>query len=152
MSTAAAVWLPLAADLTPANVADNEAAPALLDELPAEVRVVLGDLHDNAPNVRAACAQAGRELVTPRYGTYPHTDGGVEVRRVFHQLRSGAIETFNEQFKGLFGCHGQVPTRGLRATRRFALGAVFVYQLAVLHRYQSAADLRRGLKPFLCAA
>jgi Transposase DDE domain len=152
VSTAAAVWIPLAADLTPANVADNEAAPALLDEMPAEVRFVFGDLHYNAPNVRAACAQAGRELVTPRYGAYPHTDGGVEVRRVFHQLRSGAIETFNEQFKGLFGCHGQVPTRGLRATRRFALGAVFVYQLAVLHRYQSAADLRRGLKPFLCAA
>jgi len=45
-----------------------------------------------------------------------------------------------------------VPTRGLRATRRFALGAVFVYQLAVLHRYQSGSALRQGLKPFLCAA
>jgi hypothetical protein len=152
VSTVAAVWIPLAADLTPANVADNEAAPALLDELPAEVRIVLGDLHYNAPNVRAACAQAGRELVTPRYGAYPHADPGVEARRVFHQLRSVAIETFNEQFKAIFGCHGQVPTRGRRATRRFALGAVFVYQLAVLHRYQSASDLRRGLKPFLCAA
>ena len=71
---------------------------------------------------------------------------------MFHHLRSQSIENFNEQFKGIFGCHGQVPTRGLRATRRFALGAVFVYQLAVLHRYQSASDLRRGLKPFLCAA
>src|SRR5512133_1203250 len=59
VSTAAAVWIPLAADLTPANVADNEAAPALLDEMPAEVRFVFGDLHYNAPNVRAACAQAG---------------------------------------------------------------------------------------------
>jgi hypothetical protein len=86
-----------------------------------------------------------------RYGASPHPDGGVEVRRDFHQLRSVAVETFDEHFKGPFGCHGQVPTVGC-ATRRSALGAVFVYQLAVLHRYQSGADLRRGLKPFLCAA
>jgi hypothetical protein len=42
----------------------------------------------------------------------------------------------------------------LRATRRFALGAVIVSQLAVQHRYQSGGALRRGLrglKPFLCA-
>jgi Transposase DDE domain len=152
VSTVAAVWVPLAAELTPANVADNEPAPAPLDEVPPQVRFVLGDLHYNVPNVRDACAQTGRALVTPRYGAYPHADPGVEVRRVFHHLRSVAIETFNEQLKGIFGCHGQVPTRGLAATRRFALGAVFVYQLALLHRYQSASDLRRGLKPFLCAA
>ncbi|HEX2185590.1 MAG TPA: transposase, partial [Chloroflexota bacterium] len=151
VSTAAAVWLPLAADVTPADVADNEAAPALLDELPAQVRFVLGDQHYDAPNVRAACRGAGRLLVTPRRGPYPHTDAGAAVRRVFHALRSRSIENLNEQFKGLFGCHGQVPTRGLRATRRFALGAVFVYQLALLQRFHTGAALRQGLKPFLCA-
>jgi hypothetical protein len=36
--TVAAVWIPLAADLTAANVADNEQALELLPELPAEVR------------------------------------------------------------------------------------------------------------------
>jgi hypothetical protein len=152
VSSAAAVWIPLAADLTPANVADNEAAPALLDELPGEARYVLGDLHYNAPNVEAVCAQAGRVLVTTRYGPYPHTDGGADVRRVFHKLRSLAIENLNEQFKGIFGCHGAVPTRGLAATRRFALGAVLVYQLALLHRFATGDDLRVGLKAFLCAA
>jgi hypothetical protein len=152
VSTAAAVWIPLAADLTAANVADNEAAPALLDELPLDARYVLGNLHYNAPNVREACARAGRTLVTTRYGPYPHTDSGVDVRRVFHKLRSLAIENFNEQFKGLFDCHGAVPTRGRGATRRFALGAVFVYQLALLHRCSTGDDLRIGLKAFLCAA
>src|SRR5438093_8069872 len=43
--TVAAVWIPLAADLTAANVADNEAAPALLDEVPLDAQYVLGDLH-----------------------------------------------------------------------------------------------------------
>jgi hypothetical protein len=38
VSTVAAVWIPLAAELTPATVADNEQALSLLPELPAEVR------------------------------------------------------------------------------------------------------------------
>jgi|RhiMetdeSRZDD1v2_1073273.scaffolds.fasta_scaffold587476_2 Transposase DDE domain len=152
VSTAAAVWVPLAADLTAANVADNDAAPALLAELPLDARYVLGDRHYNAPNVHDTCDRAGRTLVATRYGPYPHTDGGVEVRRVFHKLRSLAIENFNEHFKGIFDCHGAVPTRGRLATRRFALGAVFLYQLALLHRFEHQLDLRVGLKAFLCAA
>lgn len=91
-------------------------------------------------------------LITTQPGRSPHTDPGVEVRRIFHRLRSRAIENFNEQFKGIFHGHGQVPTRGLVATRRFVLGAVFVYQLALLHRFQTHAALRVGLKPFLQAA
>ena len=151
-TTVAAVWIPLAAELTPANRADNEVAPALLRELPAETRLVLGDLHYNAPNVREGCEQAGRILVTPHYGAYPHTDDGVEVRRIFHELRSRAMENFNEQFKGIFEGHGQVPTKGLMNTSRFALGAIFVYQLALLYRFEHGLDLRVGLKPFVRAA
>ena len=49
VTTVAAMWLPLAAQLTPANVADNEIAPQVLDDLPAEVRFVLGDRHYNTP-------------------------------------------------------------------------------------------------------
>jgi hypothetical protein len=74
------------------------------------------------------------------------------VRRIFHKLRSTAIENFNEQFKGIFSTHEQVPTKGLVATKRFALGAVFVYQLALLYRFEKGMDLRVGLKPFLRAA
>jgi hypothetical protein len=113
VTTVAAVWIPLAAELTPANVADNDQALRLLPELPAEVRYVLGDQHYNDPVIRAACATEGRELVATRRGKYPHTDDSVGVRRVFHELRSRAIENLNEQFKGIFDAHGQVPTKGL---------------------------------------
>src|SRR3954463_1369756 len=82
ITTVAGVWLPLAAELTPANAADNEVAPLLLAALPAEVRFVLGDHHYNSPNVRAACGEAGRILVASQKGGYPPTDDGVEVRRV----------------------------------------------------------------------
>jgi hypothetical protein len=152
ISIVAAVWIPLAADLTSANIADNEPAPALMRELPLETRFLLGDLHYNAPNVRQACEQTGRILVATQYGPYPHTDSGVEVRRIFHKLRSLAIENFNEHFKGIFDSHGQVPTKGLINTRRFALGAVFVYQLALLYRFQNGLDLNIGLKAFIKAA
>lgn len=152
ITTVAAVWIPLAADLTAANVADNEQALKLLPELPEQVRYVLGDQHYNDPAIRAACAAEGREVVATRRGSYPHTDAGVEVRRVFHELRSRAIENLNEQFKGIFDAHGQVPTKGLVNTRRFALGAVLVYQLTLWYRHEHGLDLRVGLKPFLKAA
>jgi hypothetical protein len=89
----AAVSLPLAADLISANVADNEQALTLLVELPSEVRYVLGDQHYNDEAIRAAYAEAGREVVATRRGPYPHTDAGVGVRRIFHELRSRAIES-----------------------------------------------------------
>jgi hypothetical protein len=152
VATVAAVWIPLAAELSPANKADNDAAPALIAELPHDTRYLLGDKHYNAPNVRQAWQSFDRFLVVPQYGPYPHTGIGKEVRRIFHKLRSTAIENFNEQFKGIFDGHGQVPTKGLINTRRFALGAIFVYQLALLYRFEHSLPLRVGLKAFLKAA
>jgi len=152
VSFVAAVWFPIAAVLTPANVADSEPAPHLLREVPAEVRFILGDRHYNTPELRQNCEQDDRLLVASQYGRYPHTDDGVEVRRIFHKLRSMAMENFNEHFKGIFDGHGQVPTKGLLATQRFALGAIFVYQLALLYRFEHDLELCVGLKAFLKSA
>lgn len=150
--TVAGMWIPLSARLTPANVADNQIAPALIEELSDEARFVLGDTHYNAENVREKCEQTERFLVASKRGAYPHTDTGVEVRRIFHKLRSLANENFNEHFKSIFDVHEQVPTKGRVNTARFALGAVFVYQLALLHRHERKLEVNRGLKPFLRAA
>ena len=150
--TVAGVWLPLAAKLTPANTADNEVADELVAELPPEARFVLGDTSYRAPNVQEACDRTERILVTPRRGRYAHGDVGVEVRRIFHQLRSHAIENFNEQYKAIFELHGPVPTKGEIATQQFALGAVLLYQLTLWYRFEHGLDLRVGLKHFLKAA
>ena len=150
--TVAGMWIPLSARLTPADVADNQMAPWLIEELPQEARFVLGDTHYNAENVRDKCERTERFLVTSKRGAYPHTDAGVEVRRIFHKLRSLANENFNEHFKAIFDVHGQVPTKGRINTARFALGAVLVYQLALLHRHERRSGVNRGLKPFLRAA
>ena len=145
-------WLPVAAELTPANVPDDQVAPALLAQVPAHTRFVLGDRHYNRESLRQTCEKQNRLLVATRYGTYPHTDEGVEVRRIFHKLRSLANENLNEHFKGIFGIHGAVPTKGEAATKRFALGAVLLYQVAIWVRFEQGLNPWVGLKAFLKAA
>ena len=151
-ATVGEIWLPLAAELTAANGVDSDIAPLLLRQLPEQTRFVLGDKHYTREPLREECWRNGRLLVTTKYGTYPHTDDGAGVRSVFHKLRSIANENFNEQFKGIFGVHGAVPTKGRVATQRFALGAVLLYQLAVWYRFENGLDPCVGLKAFLKAA
>ena len=147
-------WLPLAAELTVANTYDAHMAPALIRQLPTDVRFVLGDRHynDEAGQVHTSCRLSNRFLVTTKTGPYPHTDAGSPVRRVLHQLRSKAVEPFNGSFKRLFQYHGQVPVKGLKRVQLFVLGAVLVYQLLLLYQFQAGLPLGKGLKPLLLAA
>jgi hypothetical protein len=146
------VWIPLAAELTPANTADNTVAPQLLAPLPAEVRYILGDTHYNDPEVRTLCEQTNRALVAPRRGAYPHQDDGVDVRRIFHKLRSQAIEPFNGLFKNVFEWRTQMPVKGLQRSRLLALGAIAIYQLVLLYQHEHHLPLGKGIKPLLRAA
>jgi len=155
VSAACNVWLPLAAEVTSANVADNEQAPTLIEVLPAGLHFLLGDQHYHDEALSRQCDLRDCTLVTSFTGKnnpYPHHDDGVEVRKLLHKTRSIAIENFNEHFKAIFDVHGSVPTKGLLATRRFVLSAVFVYQLAILYSCLQNLDLRIGLKALLKAA
>jgi hypothetical protein len=153
VTTVARVWIPLVADVTPANVADNTQAALLLPDIADDARFIVGDTHYGDPALRQQAARRGQTIVAPHQGgSRPRSDDGAAVRSLFYALRSHAIENFNGQFKAIFDVHRPVPTRGLRATKRLLLGAVFVYQLALLHRHQVGEPLRVGLKPFLQAA
>lgn len=151
-STIGPLWIPLAADLTPANVYDAAVAPDLLRQLPLEARFVLGDTHYNDPQLRARCRLGDRWLVTTRRGSYPHTDAGVEVRRIFHKLRSQAIEPFNGLFKNVFEWGAQLPVSGLARVKLIVLGAILVYQLVLLFQFRHARPLGKAIKPLLRAA
>lgn len=146
------VWIPLAAKLTAANVHDSIPAPALIAELPLETRYVLGDNHYNAPEVRKQCQRSNRLLVASGRGPYPHTDPGVDVRRIFHVLRHQAIEPFNGLFKNVFEWGGHVPVKGLNRTQLIVLGAVLLYQLLLLYQFEQDKPLAQGIKPLLKAA
>ena len=145
-------WIPLAARLTDASQSDGAIGLALLQTLPPEVHLILGDHHYHTKDIQAFCAQTNRLLVCSRgTGKAKADDPGRQVRRILHKLRSTTVENWNEHFKNLFEGHSQVPTKGKIATQRFILGAVLVYQLILWYRFLHAQDLRRGLKPFLKA-
>jgi hypothetical protein len=146
------VWIPLAAELTAANTADNEVAPRLVEPLPAEIRFVLGDTAYNDPSFRTLCEQSNRLLVATTRGAYPHHDDGVEVRRIFHKRRSQAIEPFNGLFKNVFAWRTQMPVKGLQRSQLLALGAIIVYQLVLLYQHEHHLPLGKGIKPLLRAA
>jgi Transposase DDE domain len=150
--TVGALWIPLAAELTVANRGDNQEAPWLLEQLPAEVRYVLGDTHYNTPELRQECHRRGWELVATRRGPYPHCDGGVEVRKIFHKLRSQAIEPFNGLFKNVFEWRVKMPVKGLQRSQLLALGAVVIYQLVLLYQHERNLPVGKGIKPLLRAA
>lgn len=146
------LWIPLAAELTVANTDDASLTPALFAQLPAEVRYILGDTHYHTAEVQQLCQGRGWWLVASRRGMYPHTDSGVEVRRIFHKLRSQSIEPFNGLFKNVFEWGGQVPVKGLRRTQLLVLGAVLLYQLVLLYQFQHRKPLGVGIKALLRAA
>jgi hypothetical protein len=64
VTAVAAVWIPLVAELTAANAADNEVAPGLRCRLSAEVRYILGDHAYNDPELYQQCAEDERILIT----------------------------------------------------------------------------------------
>ncbi len=148
----ATVWIPLAAKLTAANVHDSIPAPALIRQLPCEVRYVLGDNHYSVPELHEQCEFHNRLLVASGRGPYPRTDPGAQVRKIFHKLRHQAIEPFNGLFKNVFEWRGQVPVKGLQRTQLIVLGAVLLYQLVLLHQFEHGKPLGQGIKPLLRAA
>jgi hypothetical protein len=108
------------------------------------VRYVLGDTHDNDPEGRQQCEQANRVLVATRRGAYPHHDDAVEVRRIFHKLRSQAIEPFNGLFKNMFEWRTQRPVQGLQRSQLLALSAIVVVSTGVALSTRAPPNPRQG--------
>jgi len=142
----------LAAELTVAKHADNEVAPRLLAQGPLETRYVLGDTPYNDPALRCQCQRRGAALIATRRGAYPHQDGGAAVRKGLPQLRSKSIEPFNGLFKGVFEWRVKRPVKGIQRSQLLALGAIVIYQLALLYQQERGLPVGQGIKPLLRAA
>ncbi len=74
------------------------------------------------------------------------------MRRIFHKLRSQAIEPFNGLFKNVFEWRSQMPVKGLRRSQLLALGAIFIYQLVLLYQHEQNLPVGKGIKALLRAA
>jgi hypothetical protein len=116
------------------------------------VRDVLGDTYYNTPELRRACPRRGWELGATRRGPYPHREGGVEVRKGFHQVRSHAIEPFNGWFKHVLEWRVKRPVQGLQRSQLLARGAVVRSQLGLLYQHARQLPLGKGITPLLRAA
>jgi hypothetical protein len=134
--------------------ADTEHAPALIRELPADLRFLLSHQHYYSAKRETVCEQQHYTLVTTRNTQrrpHPCTDPGVEVRRILPKTRSLDIEDFNEQFKGSLTAtampHQGTPHHALSCLVR-GIRISFIW----LYRHQIGTDLRVGLKAFLMAA
>jgi hypothetical protein len=73
-------------------------------------------------------------------------------RKIFHKLRSQAIEPFNGLFKNVFEWRLKMPVKGLQRSQLLALGAVVVYQLVLRYQHEHDLPLGQGIKPLLRAA
>ena len=100
-----------------ANEGDSEPAPDLLREVPADVRFILDDRHDNAPELCENCEQSDRLPVTTKSGRSLHTDDAactscipVPMSNIMH-ISQASLTAMDRS-----------PTFGLIATQRFADG------------------------------
>lgn len=150
--TIADVWIPLAAKLLPANEADNVVGEELITAVRAGPTFFCGDSAYNCDNVRLACDVRGATLVASSRGKAPRTDDGREVRKIIHVLRHHAIENFNGLFKNIFDGRRPLPTKGHTNTKRFILGAVFTYQIALLYRFTIGDLHQANIKALLRSA
>lgn len=152
LTTVSTFWIPLAARLCPANEADNVIADELLPEIPAEARFVLADSQYDTQDLHQLCDDADRILIASHKPTSPRNAAGTAVRQMFHLLRGVAMENFNSLFKSTFDLRRPVPSRGLVNTQRSVLGAVLVFQLALLYRYHGGELHQEGIKALIRAA
>lgn len=152
VTTVSTFWIPLAARLCPANEADNVLADELLIEIPPEARFLLADSQYDTEDLHQLCDDAGRILIASHKPKSPRNAAGTSVRQMFHLLRGVAMENFNSLFKSTFDLRRPIPTRGLVNTQRAVLGAVLVFQLALLYRYHCGELHQEGIKALIRAA
>jgi len=66
------------------------------------------------------------------------------VRRIFHQLRSQAVEPSNGLCTNVFAWRTQMPVKGLQRSQLLALGAIVVYQVVWLCQQEHNLPLAKG--------
>jgi hypothetical protein len=150
--TMASVWIPLAAQLRPANEADNVVAERLVAAVRAQVRFYCGDSAYNCDSLRLACEKREATLVASSRSKGLRIDPGKEVRKIIHVLRHHTIENFNGLFKNIFDARRPIAPKGITSAQRYFLGAVLAYQVALLYRYHSGVHHQTGIKALLRSA
>ncbi|SRR5579885_560650 len=132
--------VPLAAEVTPANIHDHLRYCELVECLPDSVHYIAGDLGYRDYKLQDYSRQRGIVLVCP-IRRFRHTKKKRLAMIRFYKSRKGqriyrtrrvSIEPLFECIKATFGI-SSVPVRGFEDVSSYLLSCVFVYQIAVYY-------------------
>ena len=142
--------LPLSADLTTANISDNNLYESITASLPEGVRYILGDEGYDDHELCDFSRYRGHLLVFP-LERYKHTTDNnrlallqfynSEFGQLVHSQRSISVEPLIEHIKDVFAID-PLPVRGFDKARSIVLISILLYQLMVYYNYLTGRPLR----------
>ena len=142
--------LPLSADLTTANISDNNLYESITASLPEGVKYILGDEGYDDHELCDFSRYRGHLLVFP-LERYKHTTDNnrlallqfynSEFGQLVHSQRSISVEPLIEHIKDVFAID-PLPVRGFDKARSIVLISILLYQLMVYYNYLTGRPLR----------
>ncbi|MGI0047760.1 MAG: transposase [Nitrosotalea sp.] len=149
--------VPLSADFTTANIADNQAYKSLVTPIAGFVQNIAGDpaydddklyrFTDDACVARLVCPIKAYDSTPPERMELVEFYNSKEGQLIYGN-RKISVEPLFECLKDMFGI-GALPVRGLERSASFVLSCVFVYQIAVYYNCTVGNDKPRCVKHML---
>lgn len=156
VSSTGKLVVPLSADITTANVPDNQMYCNLIEPLSYGIKYVVADMGYDDQKLYDHTRQKGARLVCP-IRRYRHTKGERLQMIRFYKSRCGrkiynkrnvSTEPSFQCIKDVFGI-SVMPVRGFENARSYVLSCVLVYQLAVYYNCVIGSDNPRCIKRML---
>ena len=158
-STGCSIVVPLSADVTTANVYDNQMYESMTSCLPRGVKYASGDSGYDDQKLYNLSVDRGFELVCP-IQRYQHTSYNrlelvefyeSELGQNIYSWRSKSIEPLIEHVKSIFRID-PLPMRGYHQVAGIILLSVFLYQILVYYNYQDTGNKSlKSIKYMLCS-
>jgi hypothetical protein len=156
-STASSIVVPLSADVTTANVYDNQIYPVLTSSLPSttikKTHYMIADPGYDDQNLYDLSMDLGFQLVCPvrRYKNTPQERLQLvdfyesALGQAIYSKRSTSIEPLIEHIKSIFRTD-PLPARGYDKVSAIILLSVLLYQILVYHNCKLQKDNPRAIK------
>jgi len=151
------IALPMSADVTTANVCDNQVYPALTSSLPSttirKTHYMAADPGYDDQNLYDLSMSLGFQLVCPvrRYKNTPQERTKLidfyesALGQVIYSKRSTSIEPLIEHIKSVFRID-QLPVRGYDKACAIVLLSVLLYQMLVYYNYKTEKEGPKAIK------
>lgn len=154
MSSTGSLIVPLSADFTTANIADNQLYVPIASNLPPGTRYAAGDSgYDDQKLYEYSKNKLEIDLVCP-ITRYEHTPADrlelmhfyeSEIGQAIYRWRSISVEPLIERIKSTFRID-PLPVRGYHRAAAVVLLSVLLYQLMVYHNCKTGADNPTSVK------